>query len=33
MADPRDFQEVYGKLYDFAADYGFERTASAITSI
>ncbi len=24
MADPWDFQEVYGKLYDFAADYGFD---------
>lgn len=24
MANPWDFQEVYGKLYDFAADYGFD---------
>lgn len=24
MKDPWDFQEVYGKLYDFAADYGFD---------
>ncbi|MGL4235374.1 RNA repair transcriptional activator RtcR family protein [Tabrizicola sp.] len=24
MADPWDFQEVYGRLYDFAADYGFD---------
>ena len=24
MHDPWDFQEVYGKLYDFAADYGFD---------
>ncbi len=24
IADPWDFQEVYGKLYDFAADYGFD---------
>ncbi len=24
MADPWDFQEVYGKLYDFAAAYGFD---------
>ncbi len=24
MADPWDFQEVYGKLYDFAAGYGFD---------
>ncbi|MDQ7774677.1 MAG: RNA repair transcriptional activator RtcR family protein [Paracoccus aminovorans] len=24
MADPRDFQEVYGKLYDFAGSYGFD---------
>lgn len=24
MADPWDFQEVYGKLYDFAARYGFD---------
>ena len=24
MADPWDFQEVYGKLYDFAAEYGFD---------
>lgn len=24
MNDPWDFQEVYGKLYDFAADYGFD---------
>lgn len=24
MADPWDFQEVYGKLYDFASDYGFD---------
>lgn len=24
MTDPWDFQEVYGKLYDFAADYGFD---------
>ncbi|MEH7829400.1 RNA repair transcriptional activator RtcR family protein [Gemmobacter denitrificans] len=24
MADPWDFQEVYGKLYDFAANYGFD---------
>ena len=24
LADPWDFQEVYGKLYDFAADYGFD---------
>ena len=24
MADPWDFQEVYGKLYDLAADYGFD---------
>ena len=24
LADPWDFQEVYGKLYDFAAEYGFD---------
>lgn len=24
MDDPWDFQEVYGKLYDFAASYGFD---------
>lgn len=24
MADPWDFQEVYGRLYDFAAAYGFD---------
>jgi transcriptional regulatory protein RtcR len=24
MKDPWDFQEVYGRLYDFAADYGFD---------
>lgn len=24
MKDPWDFQEVYGKLYDFAAGYGFD---------
>lgn len=24
MTDPWDFQEVYGKLYDFAAEYGFD---------
>lgn len=24
MADPWDFQEVYGRLYDFAAEYGFD---------
>ena len=24
MADPWDFQEVYGKLYDFASSYGFD---------
>jgi transcriptional regulatory protein RtcR len=24
MADPWDFQEVYGKLFDFAKDYGFD---------
>ena len=24
LRDPWDFQEVYGKLYDFAADYGFD---------
>ncbi|WP_374393763.1 RNA repair transcriptional activator RtcR family protein [Tabrizicola sp.] len=24
MKDPWDFQEVYGKLYDFAASYGFD---------
>lgn len=24
MEDPWDFQEVYGRLYDFAADYGFD---------
>ena len=24
MADPWDLQEVFGKLYDFAADYGFD---------
>ncbi|TQM90488.1 RNA repair transcriptional activator RtcR family protein [Roseinatronobacter monicus] len=24
LADPWDFQEVYGKLYDFAKDYGFD---------
>jgi transcriptional regulatory protein RtcR len=24
MKDPWDFQEVYGQLYDFAADYGFD---------
>jgi len=24
LADPWDFQEVYGKLYDFAANYGFD---------
>lgn len=24
MKDPWDFQEVYGKLYDFAAEYGFD---------
>ncbi|WP_323042878.1 RNA repair transcriptional activator RtcR family protein [Gemmobacter sp.] len=24
MTDPWDFQEVYGKLYDFAANYGFD---------
>lgn len=24
LDDPWDFQEVYGKLYDFAADYGFD---------
>lgn len=24
MTDPWDFQEVYGRLYDFAADYGFD---------
>lgn len=24
MADPWDFQEVYGRLYDFAVDYGFD---------
>ncbi|SMO69802.1 RNA repair transcriptional activator RtcR family protein [Paracoccus laeviglucosivorans] len=24
MANPWDFQEVYGKLYDFAAEYGFD---------
>lgn len=24
MANPWDFQEVFGKLYDFAADYGFD---------
>lgn len=24
MDDPWDFQEVYGKLYDFAAEYGFD---------
>ncbi|WP_112312300.1 RNA repair transcriptional activator RtcR family protein [Pseudogemmobacter bohemicus] len=24
MADPWDFQEVYGRLYDFAAGYGFD---------
>ena len=24
MRDPWDFQEVYGRLYDFAAAYGFD---------
>lgn len=24
LADPWDFQEVYGKLYDYARDYGFD---------
>src|SRR5574343_1480062 len=24
LKDPWDFQEVYGKLYDFAASYGFD---------
>ena len=24
LSDPWDFQEVYGKLYDFAKDYGFD---------
>lgn len=24
MKDPWDFQEVYGRLYDFSADYGFD---------
>ncbi|WP_208354403.1 RNA repair transcriptional activator RtcR [Pseudaestuariivita rosea] len=24
LADPWDFQEVYGKLFDFARDYGFD---------
>lgn len=24
MKDPWDFQEVYGRLYDFAAEYGFD---------
>ncbi len=24
MADPWDFQEVYGQLYDFAAEYGYD---------
>ena len=24
LVDPWDFQEVYGKLYDFAQDYGFD---------
>jgi len=24
LTDPWDFQEVYGKLYDFAGDYGFD---------